>query len=509
MKEAQKKTPLFNTTPQLIRKISLLAMSFTLLVSAARGQILDQTPTRVQTSLKPGFSKLGTLIPKSVPQIKTSMWSLGCETLDRNLANWDVYKAYLIPLGIQHIRLQGGWARTEKVRGIYDFQWLDHIVDDAQALGLKVCLETSYGNRLYDPKALINPGGLMPEGPEYLAAWDKWVEAMARHYSAKGVNEWMMFNEPNLNKGNTIEKITEFNVRTAQIIKQVDPAAQIGGGVFAGPDGQLIGSFLRQLKEQGKANLFEWLIYHSYARNPDGLEGQHVTIEKLWSLVHEYTPNLRLWQGESGCASELVQFALGEVNWSELTQAKWNARRMLGDLGHDVRSSVFTISDLSYDKNFISRYGLLKTDSSNAVIKVKIAYYAVQNIVSVFNDALERTTNTTVEVQSDKKIAHFAYRDKATGLSVITFWDKSGVPSDECILTKALLTVKNAHFKEPAWVDVITGDIYAIPAERMVAEGDSYVFKDIPVYDAPTVIIDKSLLSFVPVRKIKNNWNQN
>ena len=40
----------------------------------------------------------------------------------------------------------------------------------------------------------------LPEGEETLAAWDRWVEAMVRRYAPKGVKEWMMYNEPNLNK---------------------------------------------------------------------------------------------------------------------------------------------------------------------------------------------------------------------------------------------------------------------------------------------------------------------
>jgi hypothetical protein len=152
---------------------------------AANVPLLDQTATRVQSALKPGLVKLGTLIPKTVPDIETPMWSLGCETLDRDLADWDAYRGYLVPLGIRRIRLQGGWNRTERQKGRYDFAWLDHIVDDAIGLGLEVCLETSYNNRLYEPNGATGPGGLLPEGEETLAAWDRWVEAMVRHYAPR------------------------------------------------------------------------------------------------------------------------------------------------------------------------------------------------------------------------------------------------------------------------------------------------------------------------------------
>lgn len=470
------------------------------------GVMLDQTSSRVQTALKLDWAKVGTLKPKSVSEIKTSMWSLGCETLDRDLADWDAYKKYLQPLGIRHIRLQGGWGRTEKEKGVYDFAWLDRIVNEAQTLGLEICLETSYGNRLYDPKAALGPGGCLPEGDETLSAWDKWVEAMARRYSAKGIGEWMMYNEPNLTKSNTIEKTTAFNIRTAEIIKGVDPKARIGGLVSAGANPAFIEGFLRGLHDQGKLDLFDWVVYHHYSRNPDATYDR---VEALQALLTEHPPKLRLWQGEAGCASEEVQFALSGVAWTELSQAKWNARRMLGDLARGIRSSVFTISDLSYHKDFISRYGLLKTDSNNAIIKVKTAYYVTQNVVSVFNDAVERDPNATMRFDCDRdcelKLTAHAYRDKDTGLSLITFWDSAAVPANECSPIKVQLTVTNARFTEPVWVDLITGNIHAIPAEQIVANGTTCLFKELPAYDGPAVITDKSLMKFEPARPMKKS----
>ena len=466
--------------------------------------MLDQTPSRVQTALKLDWPKVGTLTPKSTGEIKTSMWSLGCETLDRDLADWDAYKEYLQPLGIGHIRLQGGWNHTEKQKGVYDFTWLDRIVDDAQARGLTVCLETSYGNRLYDPKAALGPGGTLPEGEEALAAWDKWVEAMTLRYSVKGVKEWMMYNEPNLVKSNTIEKTTAFNIRTAEIIKRVDPTARIGGLVSAGANPDFIGGFVMGLKEQGKLDLFDWVIYHHYSANPDATYDK---VEALQALIREHAPKLRLWQGEAGCASEEVQFALSGVDWTELSQAKWNTRRMLGDLARDIRSSVFTISDISYHKDFISRYGLLKTNPENAIIKVKTVYYAVQNVVSIFNDEVTRDPDVVVSVQSERKVACQAYRDKASGSSLVALWDGTAIPSNESSTFPVQLTVKPARFLEPVWVDLITGGIYAIPADKIVTDGDGCTLIGIPVSDGTAVITSKALLKFEPARLKKKADN--
>jgi len=468
---------------------------------ASHPTFLDQTHTRVQSALRPDLKRIGTLIPKSVDEIETSMWSLGCETLDRDLASWDAYKGYLQPLGIKRIRLQGGWNRTEKKKGEYDFAWLDRIVDDAIARGLEVCLETSYNNRLYEPRGATGPGGQLPAGAETLAAWDRWVEAMVRRYAPKGVKEWMMYNEPNLNKSNTPERIVANNIRTATIIKRVDPEARIGAFVLAGLNLKMLEGLLTEVNAQGKTDLFHWAIYHGYSGNPDRL---NASMDELNAMLKRVAPNIRPWQGEAGCASEEVQYALSGIDWTEYSHAKWNARRMLCDIGHDVESSVFTISDLSYHKNFISRYGLLKTNPDNSIIKVKTAYYTVQNVVSVFNDALARVPDYELTIAgTDKDLTWFAFRDKQSGLDVVTLWDGTELPSNASNLELVDVTIKGGRFKTPVWIDLITGNIYEIPAEQVAREGDTVLLKDVPGYDGPGVITDRCLLAFEPAREKK------
>jgi hypothetical protein len=462
--------------------------------------MLDLTPTRVQTELALEWNEVGTLKPKEVSEIPGEFWSLGCETLDRDLADWDVYKGYLKSLGIKRIRLQGGWNKTEKKKGEYDFAWLDHIVDSAHDLGLKVCLETSYGNKLYDPKAALGPGGSLPEGEENLAAWDAWVTAMVRHYQPKGVEEWMMYNEPNLRKDNTVEKIVANNARTAAVIKSIDPAARIGGLVCSGLNISLIEKWASGLKEIDQLKNFEWAIYHGYAGNPDVLnEG----MRRAKAMIREYSPTLKLWQGEAGCASEPVQYALSGVDWTELSHAKWNARRMLCDFGNQIESTVFTISDLAYHKDFISRYGLLKTNPDNSLIKVKTAFYVINNIVSVFNDSVSVNPDCRFEVEAEDEITKFAFKDKASGFDLITFWDGSSLPGNSCEAAYATVKVMNLNLAKPVWVDLLTSRIYEIPSGNISKEGELTTIKNVPYIDAPILLTDLSLLSFVKARELK------
>ena len=364
-----------------------------------------------------------------------------------------------------------------------------------------MCLETSYNNHLYEPGGATGPGGLLPAGEETLAAWDRWVEAMVRRYSAKGVKEWMMYNEPNLRKENTPERIVANNVRTASIIKRIDPEAKVGAFVLAGLNAGMISNMLVNIRQQGKLDLFDWAIYHGYSGNPDRLNGAMAGFKAMLAAV---APQIRPWQGEAGCASEEVQYALSGIDWTEYSHAKWNARRMLCDFGCGVDSSVFCISDLSYSKDFISRYGLLKTNPDNSVIKVKTAYYAVQNVVTVFNGALERVPEPVLNVAGTQtNLTRFAFRDKKSGLDVIALWDGTEIPGNGSDLETVRIEVKGGRFKDPVWVDLITGYVYEIMPEQVMTEGGVVVLKDIPVYDGPAAIIDKSLVTYEPVKVVQ------
>ncbi len=74
---------------------------------------------------------VGQLKTRDAKDIQSSTWSIGGETLDRDYTDYQSYKTYLGPLGAKRIRLQGGWSKCEKVKGVYDFAWLDAVIPDA------------------------------------------------------------------------------------------------------------------------------------------------------------------------------------------------------------------------------------------------------------------------------------------------------------------------------------------------------------------------------------------
>jgi hypothetical protein len=176
---------------------------------------------------------------------------------------------------------------------------------------------------------------------------------------------------------------------------------------------------------------------------------------------------------------------------------------MLGDMGHDVDSTVFTAADLDYRTtsfhNGLVRYGLIKTAGAAEgfrVLKVKMAYYAVQNVVSVFNDAVELIADYPCEVVCARPTAVFGHRVKETGQPIAVFWDKSDVPGNANDTVPATIKIRGGRFEHPVWVDVITGHVYAIPAERVSVEGEVVTFREIPVYDAPAFITDREAVIY-------------
>lgn len=46
------------------------------------------------------------------------------------------------------------------------------------------------------------------------------------------------------------------------------------------------------------------------------------------------------------------------------------------------------------------------------------------------------------------------------------------------------------------WVDMVTGAIYELPEDRVVSEDGKTILKDIPVYDAPALITDRSVVIY-------------
>lgn len=460
------------------------------------------------------FGRIGSVKPRSTMEIQSSNWILGCETLDRDMADYHQYKEYLAPLGIKRIRLQAGWAKTEKAKGVYDWKWLDDIINDAVSRGIEPWLETSYGNPVYPGGGGTNLSAGIPTSKEALAAWDKWVEAMVKRYKSK-VKEWEVWNEPNFgdNTINSPEAVADLNMRTAAIIKRIQPGAKISGLSMGHIDLKWADAFFKRIAGRKMMHLFDNMTYHDYVYNPDA---NYPHVAELKEVLEQYSKTVKLRQGENGAPSMGGQGrgALGDWDWSEGTQAKWNTRRMLSDLGHDIECSILGIIDMNYNQNApikrLNVKGLIHSDSTRRAIKPKLAYYAMQNVAAIFDNSLQRikalhpTFNTEAippagEVKynsgTDRSLSVYGYQKANSGKQLFTIWMNEAIPAESNKTKELRFTLIGANIDVPVYVDIITGAVYEIPAKQWKKEGNKLTVEKLPVYDAPILLADKSLIT--------------
>jgi len=478
-------------------------------------QKIDTSANRVITNLTINLPLIGSVKYRSTSEIENSNWIIGCETLDRDFADYNQYKEYIAPLGIKLLRMQAGWAKTEKEIGVYDWAWLDEIINDATSRGLKPWLQTSYGNSLYKGGGGTNLGAGMPLSAEALQAYNKWVAAMVTRYKDK-VFDWEIWNEPNFgdNSINTPELIADFNIRTAEIIKKIQPNAKISGLALGHIGLEYAECFFKRIAQKKKGKLFDNITYHDYDYNPDG---NYLEVYKLNLALQKYLPGMKLRQGENGAPSAggSGRGALWDYDWTELTQAKWDTRRMLGNLGHDIECSIFGLIDMAYTNGPINRLnhkGIIKSDSTKKVIRPKVAYYAIQNVTSIFDNSLDRIKNlqfthnidgatageNKYAYSTDRSLAVYGYQHKVSKEKIYTLWMDENIPTESNQTKLQTFSISNAGFNSPVLVDIITGNVYEIPSTKISKKGNITILKDIPVYDAPIVIADKGLIKFTP-----------
>ena len=93
--------------------------------------------------------------------------------------------------------------------------------------------------------------------------------------------------------------------------------------------------------------------------------------------------------------------------------------------------------------------------------------------------------------------ALYGFRQAKTGTPLVAFWDASDVPSNENVVREVRLQIpKKVGFKEPVWIDLVTGAIYAVPKScrspaRHAPDAETWT---LPMYDAPAVLTERALV---------------
>ena len=449
-----------------------------------------KSPHVPQNGAEAMWKQIGEIMPRHAKEITKSNWSVGAEMMDRDFTIYKYWKDYLGQLGVKKARIQSGWAKTEKEKGVYSWEWLDEIIYDMAEQKVEPWVDLCYGNPLYAGGGGTLLNAYIPKSAESVEAWKNYVRAMVKRY-ADYVTDWEIWNEPNYRISE--EDYADFLILTSEIIRQEDSKANVVGfAIGSGVDYRYVDKVMAVLKEKGKEDVIDEISHHRHIPIPEKGDPE-IELEKV---VKRYSDRIKIRQGEAGCPSEFsTQFALNNYQWNEQIQAKHVLRRLLTDLGRDKESCVFTIMDAKDVPKGWNRKGLLKSKEDQAVDYPKPAYHAVQHITSVFDNQLERVKDYrySAETVGDANISLYAYRNNS-GSQVVTIWFNDKIPSDNDEKSYRDFTFYEGQFDQPVWVDMVSGKVYEIPKEQWRKKGNHYEFTKIPVYDAPVLIADKSVL---------------
>ncbi|MGN0833892.1 MAG: hypothetical protein ACI4RD_09640 [Kiritimatiellia bacterium] len=455
-----------------------------------------------------GLKEVGRLATRTSAEIKGSAWSVGCETMDRDYAEWDSFKALLPMLGVKRARFFSGWAKTEQEKGVYDFSWLDPQIRECAAMSVKPWVCISYGNPVWGSDFRLGMRVKQVTGrPEAFDAWIRYTKALVARYRDV-VDEWEVWNEP----FGQAQEYAELFYRTARAIREVQPEAKIFctaismAGDMTKSDYAVV---LEKLKRENALDLASAFLYHPYSPVPEtAYESMAMPLRKL---VKGYSGKFDIMQGETGCPAQLeFSHALANFEWTEYSQAKWNLRRAIGDAARNIPSSVFTMIDLQYTF-MLQSFGLVRSNALKEFVYRRPSWYAMRNVYALFDDEtlsldVEAGVPAEIERRADPRDDARRELSRATfsrfGQVFYLYWYANAQPSSRLEFDRVTLRVPNRHFgylgdgANVVWVELITGRIGEIDPKNVLVEGETTILKDVPMWDSPIVIAKRPTIPF-------------
>ena len=456
------------------------------------------------------LSQKGKITPKSSCEIKHSRIGIGFEKLDRDVFDPEKAYEYVEKIGVKWARLQSGWQRTEKQKGVYNFEWLDKIVDKFISLDIQPWLCLCYGNELYteDAKKYFGAVGCPPIHSEAeKEAWLNYVRETVAHFKGR-IHFYEVWNEPDgkwcWKHGPNPKELADFTNATALACKSADPDCEVLGLVLAhGQD-----EFSENLKKTDILDNLDGITYHAY-RVPEADWNSKFNYYKEW--LSEAGRNIKIIQGESGTQSRYgFAGALKLANWTEQKQAKFLLRHLLCDIGNGCYfASYFSCMDMIEALNGINGdtssyldygyFGVLGADfdeNGNSVgsYTPKQSYYALQTLCSVLCDDYEiiptfakGKINESIFVRdrdADFNEMSSLFIKKPNGAMAIIYWKPCNVLTETYEGTLSLEIANLSDMGSISLCDLASGAVYDLP-EDMVGENE---LVNIPVTDSPLML---------------------
>lgn len=460
------------------------------------------------------LKKCGQIKTRSSKEVKESRLGIGFEKLDRDA--FDPNKAYdkISEIGVKWVRIQSGWQKTEKEKGVYDFSWLDEVVDNLIARGMIPWICLCYGNKLYGGMAeeVFGAVGCPPiHTEEQRTAWHNYCKALTSHYKGR-VSHFEIWNEPDglhcWKHGLNATEVGEFNIQTAKAIREGNSDAYIIGGALA----TINMSFESRLLKTGMTDYVDAISFHAYIFDLTRLKHN---IKALRAAIDMYNPKIQIIQGESGAQSRPYGNGAMKLGaWDEKKQCKFMLRHLVTDLGMGCKfASYFSsidmmealngrVGDTASYKDF-GYFGVLgaefdKSGVATGDYKPKPSYYALSNLASLLggnivpmdlpftvkNDMAAHMGNAPTlkacEVES------YGFR-LDNGAYALAYWHPADIMSTDYLgaVTFAAFDLGEVHL-----VDPLDGAVYRLSQDMITKDswGDDEL-KLLPIKDYPLFLV--------------------
>ena len=449
------------------------------------------------------MKKIGKLKTYLSSEINVSPISIGFECLDREL--FDPNKCYdlIAKTGVKYARCQTGWARCEKQKGVYDFKWLDSIVDNLISRGLTPWFNVGYGNPIYMSNLPNKTGvGCVPiyYGEEAMGAWINFLKALAKQYQDK-IAHYEIWNEPNIphfwypQKPNAID-YAKFVSISSIAIKTVNPNAKIGISVSTPYCFDFIKTTLDNLCETS----IDFFSYHAYTTIPECRYHQVVTFLRK-CLDERGFIKTELWQGEAGYPSWAYEghWLVNKGCADERAQAVWQLRRYFLDIYNGIKiSSFFQIADM-WERPYEKSVEVLNKPAAHGILNgiiytPKKSYETISNLSTIFSGSIlpvkEYLYVDMLDVDITKLLACQTMTFNKNGNIIYAFY--LPIKIGEMYETSYMADIYTSQsIENPILIDPYTSEVFELKKPDNI--GGMFKYNNLPIKDYPIILADRKV----------------
>jgi hypothetical protein len=453
------------------------------------------------------MKKIGKLRTYTSKEIENSYVSIDFCCLDRDLFKPEKCYDLLAQTGVKYARCQTGWAKCELEKGVYNFEWLDSVIDNLLERGIRPWFNVGYGNPIYMPD-VPNPTavGCVPlyYGEETLEAWKRYISALAEHYKSR-VTHYEIWNEPDivsfwhpkLPDGAEYAKLTNL---TSDIIRKINPCAKIGVSTSTPYCFDFIDKLLKNL-DKDSIHVFS---LHAYSAVPE-FRYSAVVSHLRRRLDENSFEHVELWQGEAGYPSWAYEnhWLVKEGCNDERPQAVYQLRRYCLDIFNGLkRSSFFQMADM-WEKPYAKATDVIKKPAAHGILNglkytPKQSYYTITNIAAIFSGDVKPTHDYIhIDINSSSPIELLA-------CETMTFV-KNDAPFYAYYLPVQLGKEVNIpytadvsvykYLENPVLIDPYTGEVFEI-YDFAYSHG-TYMCRNMPLKDYPLILTERNVFEII------------